>query len=170
MKNLHENKELCISALTAARNLLCECLSYPSLIPHLDKISVSLINIENVLSANPEVNFLYKDILCEEAGYFRNREVSYISSIDGKVKLLPFSTLLDEDTLNTVVYVDESVLGYLPPPDYYILGNEAIGQVYVDGRKAFCIKFAIEHSLRSTAKRWYDGADKLIKIFERILL
>jgi hypothetical protein len=82
---------------------------------------------------------------------------------------LPFKALNDE-TLNMVGYVGMSIKGYLPSPEHYILGNEAIGQVYIDGQEAFCIKFAIEHSLRSIVKRWYDGAEKLINIFERMLI
>lgn len=169
MKNLHGNKKLCISSLTAARNLFYECLSYDSLAPHVDKIAVALFNLENVLNSNPEVTFRYKDILDEEVAYFRRKEIPYISLINGEVNTIPFEFIEDSD-FNAIAYVKEGTSGYLPSEEHYILGNEAIGQIYVEGKEAFCVKFAVEHSLRSIVKRWYDGSNKLIEIFERMLV
>lgn len=168
MKNLHGNKNLCLSSLTSARNLFSECLSYDSLVPHVDKIAVALFNLENVLNSNPEVTFRYKDILDEEVAYFRRKEIPYISLVNGEINTIPFEFLNDSD-FNAIAFVKEGTSGYLPSAEHYILGNEAIGQIYVEGREAFCVKFAVEHSLRSISKRWYDGCNKLIAIFERML-
>ena len=167
--NLQGNKKLCIAILVASRKLLNECLNSSSLIPNVNDIASALINIENVVVANPEINFYYKDILCEEAGYFRRKEVPFLSMFNGKLLVLPFDEL-DENSVNRVGYIDNGEQGTLPSSDHYILGNEAIGQVFIDGRRAFCSKFAIEHSLRSIVNRWCDGCDKLIKRFEEMLI
>lgn len=169
MNNLHGNKTLCVSSLTASRNLFSECLSHEHLIPHVDKIAVALLNLENVLRANPEVDFRYKDILEEEVSYFKRKEIPYISSFAGEVNTIPFE-LLNASSLCMIAYKDETQRDYLPTTEEYILGNEAIGQIYVNGKEGVCILFAIEHSLRSIVKRWYDGTNKLITIFERTMI
>lgn len=167
--NLQGNKKLCIAILSASRKVLDECLSEASLIPNVDNIASALVNIENVVVANPDINFYYKDILREEASYFRRKEVPILSIFNGKLLIVHFEAL-DENSVNKVGYIDNGEQGILPSSDHYILGNEAIGQVFIHGRMAFCSKFAIEHSLRSIAKRWCDGCDKLIKRFEEKLI
>lgn len=166
IKGLANNNVLCIKALTSAREILYSVIGCYSLAYEVEKIEVALRTISNVLNARPDMRFDYRDILEEEHGYLKNKEVPYISGIDGKKHLLPYECIT-EDTLNTVVYSD-GVISYLPEIGEYSSGNEAIGQVYINDNMGYCIGIAVEHSLRSTVYRWHDFTLKLLRIFERM--
>ena len=165
MKNLISSKELCLEPIKTAQQTLYECLSHSSLILDLDEISKALTSIENFFNTNNFITYRYLDVLKLEAAHLKKSEVPYISLFDGKMNVAIFIDL-DPKELETVTFVESHESTNLSEIESYVVGNDAIGQIYVNNQKAFCLKIAVEHSLRSTAKRWYEESVRIIDFFK----
>lgn len=167
MKVLYENKEECLKILCSVSELLEECWKQPSFIPMLDKILISMINLKAILDANPQIEYMYRDVLEEEFKHFKKHEIPYINAFTGLVETISFKDARDDDKIAVITHNSQPTQK-LMPNNFYVVINEAIGLIYINGEKAFCVKHAVEHSLRFAIQRWHTASENIKTYFEKL--
>ena len=152
--------ERTLKVLGCANGLLKEVIDSRKWIEGLDKIAIALINIKIVVNKANTTNYEYADVLAMEEILLRNKWLNFFNPISCQTELISFKEIR---TLgDTFVYTSDKNQIQRKLPTKYGTGNCAIGQVFINGKRGFCKKIAVEHSIESIAHRWYSCSCNLI--------
>lgn len=169
----NSNKKAC-QTLKHIEARLQQLLSYDTLSDKTEEITSVLYDLKKLLSHHPRLEYRYRDILKHEFSHFSKKEIPYVNGKTGKVEIISFDDARNNKTI-AILNADKSDSKYELPrnplvlnDEHIILGNIAIGQVFIDGKEAFCCTYAVEHSLRSTVARWHYESHQLSILFERM--
>lgn len=163
MNMFHNSNERCIKSITAAHNILLETLRSYDIIKKPERIAVALLTLDLVLNSNRELAYSQRDVLSAEVYYLQKRKIPYIDGMTGELMEVTFNEALCMQ--ETVIFKNPS-LKERKLPATYIKGNMAIGQVFIDGEEGYCTKLAVEHSLKTIAKKWFRESNVLLSIFQ----
>lgn len=165
MPNTAKRKANAYKLLDCIKTILFDCISHDTLLTmhELSQLDVALTSLKNVIDSHL-FNYQYSDVLGFEVSCFRAKVIPYIDYASGNMKMLPFEVALKEKT--AVSKIDKRVFN-LNRISKYEAGNLAIGQIYIKGVECFSTKLALEHSLQSTAIRWYNNLDKIKSLIEQ---
>lgn len=165
MPNTAKTKANVHKLLNCIKTILFDCISRDTLLTmhELSQLDVALTSLKNVIDSYL-FNYQYSDVLSFEVSCFRAKVIPYIDYASGDMKTLPFETALKEKT--AISKLDKRVFN-LNRISKYEAGNLAIGQIYIKGMECFSTKIALEHSLQSTAIRWYNNLDKIERLIEQ---
>lgn len=123
-----------------------------------------LMKFKHIMRSHRKIKFNYIDVFKTEFARYERSYVPTICVFDGIVRLTPIVLLKKASSI--VIHSDWSKNPY---PDNIEIGNEAIGQAWVDGIEVFSPRHALNHSMNSTIKLLRNWAFKFKNELEKSL-
>ncbi|MBQ9314327.1 MAG: hypothetical protein IJ220_04915 [Clostridia bacterium] len=112
-----------------------------------DRIYENLKSFKKVIAAHRNIPFSYIDSLNTELSHYQAGYICTICVFDGELYRTPIDLL--PKTCNLIMLRDGSTLPY---PENIKIGNEAIGQAWVNNQEVFSPRHALNHSINSTIR------------------
>ena len=167
------SNEKAVTTLKDIENRLQRILCYDTLSFKSEDIASALHDMKKFLDRHPNFDYRYRDVLKNEYAHFRKQKIPYLDGHSGEIRFISFE---EAKSMKKVVIFKKSGNNSsfeITPTNSHteksmLLGNQAIGQIFINGEEAFCEAYAIEHSLRSTVTRWYSECHWISENFERM--